>query len=112
MRDASPRLGPLQIGVIALASATALIHLALGLQFSVPMFVLNALGYWVLLAGLYLPLPALAARRAWIRYTLLAYTALTVALWVLFGARDVAAYADKLVEAALIVLLVVEARRA
>jgi hypothetical protein len=112
MPDASTRIGPLQIGVIVLALATALIHLVLGLQFGVPMFVLNALGYAVLLASLYAPAAGLANRRAWIRFALLGYTALTVALWVLFGERNAIGLVDKIIEAALIVLLVIEARRA
>jgi hypothetical protein len=41
---------------------------------------------------------------------LVGYTALTIFLWVLVGARNSIGYADKIIELALIVLLVLEAR--
>lgn len=72
------------------------------------LFLLNFVGYIVLAAALYLP--ALQKYRSVIRWILLAYTAVTVILWFLItGAHfDVIGYADKVVEIALIVLLLID----
>ncbi len=98
-----------QIGVVALAAATALVHLSL---FPDPVFILNGLGYLALAGALVLPIAQLAPRRALVRRILIGYTALTVVLWVILGARTPIAYLDKLVEIALIALLVWDDRRA
>jgi len=94
--------------ILVLAFATALIHLYLAFQFPEgpdPIFILNGLGYIGLTSLLYLPLPQLAERRGAIRWLLLSYTALTVMLWVLMGARTPLAFVDKAIELALIALL-------
>lgn len=101
---------PLKIGVILLTLGTAAIHLYLGLL-GFPLFVLNGLGYLALLAALYLPLPQLDRYRNLARWALVGYTALTIFLWILVGARTPIGYVDKLIEVALIALLVLEARR-
>jgi hypothetical protein len=101
--------GPLRIGVILLTVGTATIHLYLGLQ-GFPLFVLNGLGYLGLLAALILPIPVISDYRNLTRWVLVGYTALTIFLWVLVGARNSIGYADKIIELALIVLLVLEAR--
>ena len=111
MPDPRLQIGPLQIGIILLAVATALIHLLVIIPPG-PVFILNALGYLGLVAALYLPIKQLAGRRRPIRWVLIAYTALTILLWVLAGTRDTVAYIDKAVEVLLIVLLVVEDRQA
>lgn len=114
--------GPLQIGIIILTLATALMHLALGVSLGqtygfmgLPLaFVLNGLGYMVLLGGLYLPIAALAGRRSQIRWLLIAYTAVTILLYFVFNWPDVfmpGGLVNKGIEALLIVLLVVEGRR-
>ncbi len=99
----------LKTGIVLLTLATAVIHLQL--NFPDPVFILNGLGYLALLAALYLPVPRLAGYRSLARWALVGYTALTILLWVLFGARTPIGYADKLIEAALIALLLVDARR-
>lgn len=99
----------LRTGIVLLTLATALIHLQL--NFPDPVFILNGLGYLTLLAALYLPVPRLARYRAAVRWALIGYTALTIFLWVLFGARTPIGYADKVIEIALISLLLLEARR-
>ncbi|CAN5585397.1 hypothetical protein BH24ACT22_BH24ACT22_07570 [soil metagenome] len=99
----------LQIGIVLLTLGTALIHLFLA--FPNPVFILNGLGYLALLAALYLPIPQLTQYRRVTRWTLVGFTALTIFLWILFGARTPIGYADKLIEVALIVLLTVEGRR-
>ena len=102
--------GPLRIGVILLTVGTALIHLYLGLQ-GFPLFVLNGLGYLGLLAALILPIPRISEYRNLVRWVLVGYTALTIFLWILVGARNAIGYTDKIIEVCLIVLLLIDARR-
>jgi hypothetical protein len=108
MNQQNVQIGGLQIGIIVLTLATAVMHFILGL----PLFILNGLGYLALLAGLYLPIRQVAGYRSTVRWVLLGYTALTVILWVFIGARNGFAYTDKVIEVALIVLLWLESRQA
>jgi hypothetical protein len=101
--------GPLRIGVILLTVGTAVIHLYLGFQ-GFPLFVLNGLGYLGLLAALILPIPRISEYRNLTRWVLVGYTALTIFLWILVGSRNAIGYVDKIIELALIALLVLEAR--
>lgn len=103
-------LGTLQWGIILLTIATAIIHFSL--LFPDVLFILNGLGYLGLLAALYLPLAFLANYRSWARWALLGYTALTVILWVIMGARTPLGYIDKAIEIVLIILLWLESRQA
>jgi hypothetical protein len=105
----SPASTALRVGIILLTLATALIHLQLA--FPDPAFILNGLGYLTLLAALYLPVPRLARYRNTVRWVLIGFTALTILLWVLLGARIPIGYIDKAIEIVLIVLLLLEARR-
>ncbi len=102
---------PIRLGIIALTIATAIVHLYLGFQ-GLPLFVLNGLGYLVLLAALYLPVPQLAPYRNAVRWVLVGYTALTIVLWLVItgGASNATGYIDKVVEVLLISLLLAEAR--
>ena len=102
---------PLRIGVIVLTVGTALIHLYLGLQ-GFPLFILNGLGYLVLLAALILPIPRISEYRDLTRWVLVGYAALTIFLWILVGARNSIGYTDKIIELALISLLLIEGRKA
>jgi hypothetical protein len=103
-------IDPLRVGVIVLTVGTALIHLYLGLQ-GFPLFILNGLGYLGLLAAIILPIPRFSEYRNLVRWVLVGYTALTIFLWILVGARNSIGYADKIIELALIALLALEARR-
>jgi hypothetical protein len=112
MRVAStgdPAIDPLRVEVIVLTVGTALIHLYLGLQ-DFPLFVLNGLGYLALLAALILPTPRISEYRNLVRWVLVGYTALTIFLWILVGARNSIGYVDKIIEIVLVALLVLEAR--
>ena len=100
---------PLRIGVIVLTVGTALIHLYLGLQ-GFPLFILNGLGYLGLLAALVLPIPGISNYRSLTRWVLVGYTALTIFLWILVGARNPIGYTDKIIEIVLVALLVLEDR--
>ncbi len=110
-----PYLG---VGIFLLTLATALIHLSLaftaipyfGLNFGVILFILNGLGYLGLLAALQLPIPQLARFRSAARWTLVAYAALTIVLWVIMAPLyDIIGYVDKAIEVALIALLIADA---
>ena len=111
------RIGLLQIAIILLAVITALIHLDLGVRFlmiseggPLPiMWILNFVGYIVLVTALYLP--PLQGIQSITRWVLIAYTALTIILWYLIGIShaNLEAYVDKLVEVVLIILLLVDA---
>jgi hypothetical protein len=109
MNQTKTQWGPLQIGIVVLTLVTAIVHLTL--VFPSPMFILNGLGYLVLLAALYLPIPQLTGYHRLVRWVLLGYTALTVVLWVIMGSRIPIAYVDKLVELVLIVLLWLDSRQ-
>src|SRR5829696_4056660 len=109
----------LRVGIFLLTLATALIHLYLalsaipyyGLNFGVMLFILNGLGYLGILAILQLPIPQLARFRSLTRWTLVAYAALTIALFFVMAPfyDFIGYYLDKAIEVALIVLLVVDA---
>lgn len=98
--------------IILAAAVTAGIHLFLGLRFGDVLFLLNALGY-VGLTGLFLiPLKFLQPFREWIRWILIAYSALTILLWaVINGTFDVLGITAKSAEILLIVLLWVDRKK-
>src|SRR4051794_6545162 len=91
--------------------ATAAAGGAAALGFFAALFYLDALGYIVLTVALYHP--AFARFRRLTRWALIALTVATiVAYFALIGGHyDAMGIGDKLVEVALIVLLVVEGRR-
>ena len=107
----SNRLSGLQYGIVILTVITAAIHLFRGIQtlsagFGM-LFILNGIGYVVLIVALYF-IPQLAAQRSLIRWLLLAYTAVTFVLYFVFNWPDIwepVGIVDKAVELILIVLL-------
>jgi hypothetical protein len=103
------RFGLLQIAIILLTVATAAIHLFLGVPNMLWMFILNGIGYLVLVIALYLP--QARAYQTYTRWALIVFTAVTIIGWVVIGARSTVAYLDKLIEIALIALLFVEMRQ-
>ncbi|GAB4514313.1 MAG: hypothetical protein Kow0047_26100 [Anaerolineae bacterium] len=103
MNENRVTFGLIQYGIIVLTVATAVIHFSL--LFPDVLFILNGLGYLALLVARYAPLDFLASYRATARWALMGYTALTVILWAVMGARTPIAYIDKIIEIALIVLL-------
>jgi hypothetical protein len=127
------RFGTLQIAICVLAAATAICHIYLGvithimiatqpeataaaggstaLGIFAALFYLDALGYIVLTVALYHP--ALARFRRLTRWALIALTVATILAYfaLIQGQYDAMGIADKIVEVALIVLLVVEGRR-
>ena len=142
LRRTALQVGLLQIAIIILVLATALIHLdkalAMGffsghlgvipagippqpggpsglmlltLQYLVLLFFLNFIGYIVLGAALYLPF--LKGFQRIIRWILVVFAAITIIGYfatVGFGVNPLG-YADKIIEVALIVLLIIEDRK-
>jgi hypothetical protein len=98
----------LRIGIIVLTLGTALIHFSL--NFPDPGFILAGLGYLALLASLYLPVPYVTRYRPVVPWIFIGYTALVIFLWILLGERTAIGYTDKIIEIALILLLLIEVR--
>ena len=103
-------IGGLQIGIILLTAATAVVHFFR--NFPDIVFILNCLGYLGLLAALYLPTPMLQEKRDLARYGLMGFASLTILAWIALGDKHLATgyvgYIDKAVEIVLILLLWVE----
>lgn len=106
------RFGALQIAIILLTLATAIIHLALGISFGDTLFILNGIGFLGLLAVLYLP--QLRSYQNYARWALMAFAAVTVLAWVVITGFDLSStlgVITKLIEIALIVCLFLEGRK-
>lgn len=108
MQDQRVEIGGLQIGIILLTLATAVIHgIVLNVllqEISIP-FTLNAIGYVVLLALYFLPIPLARNNRNLVRWALMGFTAVTIILWVAIGEKSFVGYLDKAIEVVLLVLL-------
>ena len=100
------RFGWVQVGIVILALATALIHFSLSLSMGFDLlFTLNGLGYLALLAALFLTIPFLSRYRPILRILMILFTLVTIVAWVFLGARNTIGYVDKLIEVALVILL-------
>ncbi|HEX6385014.1 MAG TPA: hypothetical protein VF177_10120 [Anaerolineae bacterium] len=113
----STEFGLVQIGIIVLTIATAVIHLViLGIVLGVNvLFILNGLGYLALLAAIYLPLEFLAGYRSLAKWVLMGYAALTVILYFAMNWPDVwgpLGIITKVIELVLIGLLWVDRENA
>ena len=104
--------------IVGITTALALIHFLLALSLGPPglsffplIFYLNALGYIVLLVALYLPL--LAPLRRLIRWALILYAAVTLALYFVIAVHRAAeGILSVVLEGALIALLLIDDWRA
>lgn len=105
------RLNGMQIGILLLVLATALIHLWKGVSDGLLMFIANGVGYLALAAAAYLPIAALANFRTLAKWALLAFTVVTIGGWVLIGERSTIGYVDKAIEILLVILVIVDLRR-
>jgi hypothetical protein len=106
------QFGTLQIAIILLTVATAVIHLSLGIPNGLTMFILNGIGYLGLLVAHYLP--QLRAYQNYTRWALIGFTALTILAWAVVTKVDLTnpiGVITKLIEVTLIVCLVLEGRR-
>ncbi len=98
--------------ITGLALLTALIHLFLGVQGGILIFILNGLGFIALVVGLYL-LPQFADWRTHFRWALVAYTAITIVLYFVVNQNPLDSgigLLTKAVEVILIVLLYLQTR--
>ena len=103
------KIGGLQVGIIVLTLATAIIHFTLVHSLMDAAFILNGVGYLALLAALYLPIPFFVGRRGLVRFVLMVFAAVTIIAWILLmGQRTVLGYADKAIEIVLMILLWLE----
>ena len=97
--------------IVALTLATAYIHSTLGGL----LFTLNALGYVALaiaLVGAFLIPITIVQQLRWLpRVALIGYAALTIIGWLVMGPRYEMAYLSKVIEVALIALLVIDLYR-
>jgi hypothetical protein len=104
LRAEHPALAALlRLVIVALTLATAAIHASLGGL----LFALNAIGYTTLAVLLVLPGP-LGEIRWLVRLALAGFTAVTIAGWLLVGARFPLAYIDKGIEVVLLGFLAFE----
>lgn len=104
--ERSANIGWRQSAIILLALATAAIHISL--FFPDVMFILNGLGYIALTAAIFLPIPFLRQNRKLVRLAFMAYTLITILLWVAFGMRTPLGYITKGIEVLLLGLLAFE----
>lgn len=109
------KLGWVQFGIIITAVITAVIHLYLGIKFSDPLFLLNGIGYLVLLVGLFLQVPIAQKYRGLIRWALMGFAAATIVAWLVMGDKSWPAgalgYVTKAIEIVLIALLFMDRGR-
>lgn len=112
MTQTNPRIGAMQIGIILLTLATALVHLQRGIEFGMPMFIANGIGYLVLVAALYVPVAFLAPYRKWIRWALIAFTLVTIVGWIAIGDKaEMIGWITKAIEIVLVILLFLDGRQ-
>ncbi len=110
-----PKITGMQIGIIVLTIATALIHLVLAFVYPDPqmmvLFILNAAGFLILLVAYFLP--QLAGYRNITRWLLIAFAAVTIiGYFVVNGVKmDPLGLITKAIEVALIVLLWLDGRK-
>lgn len=113
-------IGPVQVGIIILALATAGVHLYLffiegflGDSSMLPkfqfLFVGNFFAYLTLIAVLYLPVPSLASLRPIARVFLIAISLAAIASYFRVGVLDAVGNVDKVIEALLIILAAADA---
>ncbi len=118
--ETRPSIGPVQVGVVLLALATAIIHLYLFfiegflgdgrmLPWYQILFVLNFLGYVTLAAALYLPISLLARLRPAIRVLLIAMSIASVVSYFYVNARDTLGDITQIIVVLLIVAVTIDA---
>lgn len=113
MDTSAGKLNNIQIGIIILTIATAVIHFIVAFIFP-PMrtlFILNGLGYLALLAAYFLP--QFSSAHNLVRWALIAFAAVTlVGYFVVNGIKmDPLGLVTKLIEIVLIVLLFLDRRK-
>ena len=92
--------------LIALTLATAAIHVVAAVDLELPPLTVNGVGFVAILLAIYTAPNRLLNSRRGPRIALGVYAALTIAMWAVGGERYLLAYIDKVVEVALIAVLV------
>ncbi len=114
MKTQTATFGTTRWLILILGLATALIHLILLnliLHKIDPLFTLNGLGYLILLAAYFLPLPFARDNRSLVRWTLMGFAALTIIAWAVLGRPyTTLGYLTKLIELGLIAFLWMDKR--
>ena len=106
----SAGLSAVRVGIVVLALASTVIHIALAIPETLVAFYLNGLGYITLVTAF--SLPQLATYRRQIRWLLMGFTALTIVLWLVLGQPyTTIGYIDKAIELVLLGLLWLDSRR-
>lgn len=101
---------PIQVGIILLGLAAALIHFTL--LFPDVLFILNGLGYLALLGAYILPISFFQERRGLVRWAFIGYTLITLLAWVAIGDKNfLLGWITAAIEVLLIVLLWLDGRR-
>jgi hypothetical protein len=96
-----------RMAILGLAAAAAAIHFSL--LFPDPVFIMNGLGFLVLLAAYLLPVPWLEKRRRLVRLAFIAYTLVTIAAWIAIGDKSMPlGYISKGIEILLIIALLTD----
>jgi hypothetical protein len=108
---AQSRVNGMSLAILLLAAATGLIHLWKGISGGDLMFIANGIGYLVLAAVAYLPLPVSGTLRRLAKWALLAFTAITIIGWVLIGERSAIGFIVKAIEVVLIILVFLDLRK-
>jgi hypothetical protein len=90
---------------VILGSIAGLIHWYLLIDFFDIPFLLNGLGFFVLVAAFILKPPIIAGHRRLFHYLFIGYTAVTVLAWTAVGARNAIGFASAIVELGLILVL-------
>lgn len=100
----------LRIGISLLTLATAFIHFTL--LFPDPLFIINGLGYLVLLVLYIIPMEITEKYHNLIRWIFIAYTLLTIIAWVAIGDKSPGSgalgYVTKAIEIILVILLLLD----
>ncbi len=106
------KFGWLEGVMIVAALVTAGIHLVLGIQFGDVLFLLNAAGFVGLLGAYLLPWPFLDRFRQLARWSLVAYSALTIVLYIVMnGSLSPIGLISKAAELVLIIALMFDPKK-
>ena len=109
MATSQMKLGWVQFGIMITAVITAVIHLYIGFTLPSTLFILNGIGYLVLLLGLFVQVSLAQQNRSLIRWVLMGFTAVTIVAWLAIGDKSwpsgALGYITKLDEIILLALL-------
>jgi disulfide bond formation protein DsbB len=80
METSQSKLGWVQFGIMITAVITAVVHLYIGFTLPSTLFIMNGIGYLVLLIGLFVQFSLAQKNRSLIRWVLMA-SAVTIVAW-------------------------------